>query len=83
MLGFRHFGTEVLSERDKLKNAKDLTKRRYEIFIDAIDFEKAYKNTDYVMVDINIRLKVFSKNGRSSFCDISDLKNLIVEENTE
>ena len=45
---------------------------------------KAYKNVDYVMVDINCRLKVVFKNGRSSFLDnISDLKNLIVEENTE
>ena len=36
------------------------------------------------MVDINCRLKVIFKNGCSSFFDnISDLKNLIVEENTE
>ena len=73
--------------RNKLKNAKvrlDLTKKRCKIFTGAIDFVKAYKNVDYVMVDINCRLKVFFKNGRSSFFDnISDLKNLIVEENTE
>ena len=36
------------------------------------------------MVDINCRLKVFFENGRSSFFDnISNLKNLIVEENTQ
>ena len=36
------------------------------------------------MVDINCRLKVLFKNGRGSFLgNISDLKNLIVEENTE
>ena len=36
------------------------------------------------MVDINCRLKVFFKNGRTNFFDnISDLKNLIVKENTE
>ena len=36
------------------------------------------------MVDINWRLKVVFKNGRCSFFDnISDWKNLIVEENTE
>ena len=69
----------------KLKNAKvwlDLTKKRYKIFTNAIDFLKAYKNVDYVMVDNNCRLKVSLKNGRSSFFDnISDLKNLIVKEN--
>ena len=73
--------------RNKLKNAKvrlDLTKKRYKIFTDAIDFVKAYKNVDYVMVNINWRLKVVFKNGRSSFFhNISDLKNLIVEESTE
>ena len=83
---FRH-STLFYRNRNKLKNAKvrlDLTKKRYKIFTDAIDFVKAYKNVDYVMVDINCRLKVVFKNGRSSFFDnISDLKNLIVEENTE
>ena len=83
---FRH-RTLFYRNRNKLKNAKvrlDLTKKRYKIFTDAIDFVKAYKNVDYVMVDINCRLKVVSKNGRSSFFDnISDLKNLIVEESTE
>ena len=83
---FRH-RTLFYWNRNNLKNAKvrlDLTKKRYKIFTDAIDFVKAYKNVDYVMVDINCRLKVFFKNGRSSFFDnISDLKNLIVEENTE
>ena len=71
--------------RNKLKNAKirlDLTKKRYKKFTDAIYFLKAYKNVDYVMVDINCRLKVFFKSCRSSFFgNISDLKNLIVEEN--
>ena len=62
----------------------DLTKKRYKIFTDAIDFVKAYKNVDYLMVDISCQLKVLFKNDRSSFFDnISDLKNLIVEENTE
>ena len=72
----------VLSEQKQTKNVKvrlDLTK----IFTDAIDIVKAYKNVDYVMVDINYQLKVVFKNGRSSFFDISDLKNLIVKENTE
>ena len=83
---FRH-GTLFYWNRNKLKNGKvwlDLTKKWYKIFTDAIDFVKAYKNVDYVMADINCRLKVFFKNCRSSFFDnISDLKNLILEENTK
>ena len=67
-----------------MKVRLDLTKKRYKIFTDAIDFVKAYKNVDYVMVDINCRLKMFFKNGHSSFFDnVSDLKNVIVEENAE
>ena len=83
---FRH-KTLFYRNRNKLKNAKvrlDLTKKWYKMFTDAIDFVKAYKNVDYVMVDINCRLKVVFKNGRSSFFgNISDLKKLIVEENAE
>ena len=66
---FRH-RTLFYHNRSKLKNAKvrlDLPKKRYKIFTDAIDFVKAYKNVDYVMVDINCRLRVFFKNGLSSF----------------
>ena len=52
---FRH-RTLFYWNRNKLKNVKvrlDLTKKRYKIFTDATDFVKAYKNVDYVMVDIN------------------------------
>ena len=52
---FRH-RTLFYGNRNKLINAKiriDLTKKRYKTFTDAIDFVKAYKNVDYVMVDIN------------------------------
>ena len=73
--------------RNKLHNAKvrlDLTKKRYKIFANAIKFVKEYKKVEYVMVDINCRLKVFFRNGCSSFFgNISDLKNLILEENTQ
>ena len=44
---------------------------------------KAYKNIEHVMADINSQLKVVFKSGYSSFFDISDLENLIVEENNE
>ena len=46
----------VLSEQKQTKNLKvrlDLIKKWYKIFTDAIDFVKAYKNIDYVMVNIN------------------------------
>ena len=58
---FRH-RTLFYQNINKLKNVKvrlDLTKKRYKIFTDAIDFVKAHKNVDYVMVDINCQLKVF------------------------
>ena len=58
---FRH-RTLLYRNRNKLKNAKfrlDLTKKRFKIFTDAIGFVKAYKNIDYVMVDINCREGVF------------------------
>ena len=61
----------------------DLTKKWQKIFTDVVDFVKAYKNTEHVMADINSQLKVVFKSGYSSFFDISDLENLIVEENNE
>ena len=83
---FQH-RTLLYRNRNKLKNAKvqlDLTKKQYKIFTDATDFVKAYKNVGYVMIDITYRLKVFFRNGCSSFFDnISDLQNSIAEENTE
>ena len=54
-LTFR-YRTLLYRNRNRLKIAKvrlDLTKKRYKIFKDAIDFVEAYKNVDYVMVDIN------------------------------
>ena len=61
----------------------DLTKKWQKIFTDVADFVKAYKNIEHVMADINSQLKVVFKSGYSSFFDISDLENLIVEENNE
>ena len=61
----------------------DLTKKWQKIFTDVVDFVKAYKNIEHVMADINSQLKVVFKSGYRSFFDISDLENLIVEENNE
>ena len=50
---FRH-RTLFYRNRSKLKNAKvwlDLTKKRYKIFTDVIDFVKAYKNIDCVPIE--------------------------------
>ena len=71
---FRH-RTIFYRNRNKLKKAKvkiDLTKRRYDIYKDAINFVKNYSKVNFVMVDINCRLKVIFTNGKSYF-----LKNII------
>ena len=59
---FRH-RTIFYRNRNKLKKTKvkiDLTKRRYDIYTDAINFVKNYSKINFVMVDINCRLKLFS-----------------------
>ena len=67
---FRH-RTKFYRSRSKLKNnvkvKLDLTKNRYTIFTKAIETAKPSNVVDYVMVDINCRLKVVFKNGRSKF----------------
>ena len=78
---FRH-RTLFCRNRNKLKNAKvrlDLTKKWCGVFADAIDFVRACRNVDCVMVGINCRLKVVFRSGRSGFLDsVSDLKDLVV-----
>ena len=67
---FRH-RTKFYWSRSKLKNnvkvKLDLTKSRYTIFTKAIETANQSNVVDYVMVDINCRLKVVFKNGRSKF----------------
>ena len=74
-------------EINKLKKAKvklDLTKKRYDIDTDAINFVKNYWIVNFVMVDINCRLKVAFTNGNSSFfLSIIDLKESIEHENAD
>ena len=78
---FRH-RTLFCRNRNKLKNARvrlDLTKKWCGVFADAIDFVRACRNVDCVMVGINCRLKVVFRSGRSGFLDsVSDLKDLVV-----
>ena len=83
---FRHW-TIFYRNRNKFKKAKveiDLTKRRYDIYTDAINFAKNYSKVNFVMVDINCRLKVVFTNGKSYFFkSIIDLKECIEYENAE
>ena len=83
---FRH-RTIFYRNRNKLNKAKvkiDLTKRRYDIYTDAINFVKNYSKVNFVMVDINCRLKVVFTNGKSYFFkSIIDLKECIEHENAE
>ena len=65
--------------RNKLKdNARvklDLTRKRYMTFTRALESVKKVSIVDYVMVDINCRLKVVFKCGRSKSCNDDDSLN--------
>ena len=66
----------ILKNNVKLKS--DLTKNRYKIFKKAIETVKSYNNVNYVMVDINCRLKVVFKDGsRKRFTDNISLKGIL------
>ena len=45
--------------KDNVKLKSDLIKSRYKIFTKSIETVKSYDNVNYIMVDINCRLKVF------------------------
>ena len=53
--------------KNNVKLKLDLTKNRYKIFTKAIETVKRYDNVNYVMVDINCRLKVVFKDGSGKF----------------
>ena len=79
--------TMLCRNRNKLKKAKvklDLTKKRYDIYTDVINFVKNYSIVNFVMVDNNCRLKVVFTNENSSFFkSIIDLKESIEHENAD
>ena len=79
---FRH-RTMFYRNRSKLKNnAKvklDLTRKRYMTFTRALESVKKVSIVDYVMVDINCRLKVVFKSGRSKFFIDDDSLNEAIE----
>ena len=59
----------------------DLTKNRNKIFTKAIETVKSYDNVNYVMADINCRLKVVFKDGRGKFfTDNMSLKEILEKE---
>ena len=70
--------------RNKLKNnAKvklDLTRKRYMTFTRALESVKKVSIVDYVMVDINCRLKVVFKSDRSKFFNDDDSLNEAIEQ---
>ena len=82
-----HHRTMLYRNRNKLKKAKvklDLTKTKYDIYTDAINFVKNYSIDNFVMVDINCRHKVVFTNGNSFFFkSIIDLKESIEHENAD
>ena len=66
---FRHRAMFYRS-RANFKNIKfklDLTKNRHKIFTIAIETVKSYDNVNYVMADINCRLKVVFKDESGNF----------------
>ena len=79
------YRTMFYGSRANLKNnvklKLDLTKNRYKIFTKAIETVKRYDNINYVMVDINCRLKVVFKYGSDKFfTDIMSLKEILEKE---
>ena len=59
----------------------DLTKNRYKIFTKAMETVKGYDNVNYVMADINCRLKVVFKDGSGQFfTDNMSLKEILEKE---
>ena len=74
---FRHRNMFYHGRKNLKHNVKvkmDLTKKRYSISSDALKLSKNFENVNFVMVDINCRLKVVFKNGSSKF--FSDCDNL-------
>ena len=80
---FRH-RTKFYRSRSKLKNnvkvKLDLKKRRCTIFTKAIEMTKQSNVVAYVTVDINCRLKVVFKNGRSKFFTDGDSLKRAIEK---
>ena len=79
-VSFKH-RTLFYRKRPSFKNVTvkiDLTKRRYEVLKKAINLVNGNNDVDYVITDVNCRLKVVFKDKRSSFFnDIDDLKKLL------
>ena len=81
---FRHRSMFYWSRANLKGNVKlklDLTKNRHKTFTQAIETVKNYDNVNYVMGDINCRLKVVSKDrGGKFFIDILSLKEILEKE---
>ena len=79
-VSFKH-RTLFYRKRTSLKNVRvkiDLTKRRNEVLKKAINLVNGNNDVDYVLTDVNCRLKVVFKDKRLSFFNaIDDLKKLL------
>ena len=81
---FRHrtmFDWSRATLKNNVKLQLDLTNNRYKICTKAIETVKSYDNVNYIMVDINCRLKVVPKDGSGKFfTDILGLKEILEKE---
>ena len=80
---FRHW-TLFYRARKKLKNGVklhiDLTKKRFNLLLDAQSFIQGKENVKYVYADINCNLKIrFSDNGEKIFSSMSELESMFPE----
>ena len=70
--------------RNKLKNnikvKLDLARKSYMTFARALELVKKVSIVDYVIVDINCRLKVIFKSGRSKFFTDDDSLNEAIQQ---
>ena len=76
--------TWLYRARKKLKNGIkldiDLTKRRFNLLLDAQSFIQCKENVKYVYADINCNLKIkFSDNGEKIFSSMGELGSMFPE----
>ena len=78
---FRHRTVFYHNRKNLKRNVKvklDLTKKRYLIFSEALKLSQNFESVNFVMVDINCRLKVVFKDGSYEFfTDCDNLREIL------